>query len=1807
MGRENWFKTTVFNVLSYKLCRESPDLYTKLFNTQEQSDGYTGKPCGKMFHKGDAVYRCKTCGLDPTVVMCSSCFKGSKHEGHDVTFSYGSGSGGYCDCGDPEAWKIPLQCIYHTPRDDAKALELELEDSEREHLNRFFFTLFYTVYLILNNAPSDFEASKTDSNVPNLPLSPQYTALLWNDESHSFNEVIDQVQLATGCNAQDAQNVATIVDAKGRTSIGMSQSVNALVSIARVIERIGLVTSIQPSDNVFREDLCCFLIKWLVELPNQVCLSAQAVMRDLIVNALLSQIPDTQDYFLDVFLSFDPKLWKDCRNVLRALYVESTVHGTEEQKKMIGQRFSSSYMSIARGCIFADREKDISIINFAVQLFTVPSVAEYLIDETNIIETMISMLKALSLMSDNEIDPSRQFFQRVEQARQDQSNYYHKLETISSKHMYYFFHDMRMLLLAYRNRTHDKYPLKEERSELKRFLNLLLVWQDTHPQVRLVQTHVEYESDNWVHAFNHHIQVEKLLQFIACSYWPSQSIQHAPWLLDCTSQVRDALLVWTVQDHQYMIKQTINPQNESGFHDFEFVPGLPLRIPDFRVLSQPVSFHKPLHRFFGHLLTFFPKLLHVDANNQFGDKLLDFLCPPKESPTSDLSAEHWYMLLFDHTIRTFAFSAQIKADLWVRNGASMRAQQSHYKELALRSASDIDLYLLQIGVITLGPDVLLSLLLDRFDLTNWFSLEAQAQSYDPQQTNVMLQELLQIVIVLGTERAILSSMSHHNRLKREIVHHLAVSRSGLPYSELNKRISDNGDEDDEEEEEYGVSFDDVLKSVSTFKFPDGTTDHGVYMLKEQFYDQVYPWFYHYNRNQREELEDILKERDLKREKLGDDQFKSRVPQIPLHQILDKINGLYSSPTFYRLLFFGLFNQTRTKDNAFEAKSNDMILGQLIHLIVLGLELDHESFTKRALEKFSIPVYDTMRETSLLEWVLGLVDRAGEESLKDNAKQLRYCVNLFMNAGGECVSIINGWRDKSNWTLTKISQPMLVDDSSMTEKERKKAAAKARQQAIMQQFQQAQSSFMANFGEDVEDEIMETVEVKEEAEQEIAHERKWEFPTGSCIVCQEELNSAGELYGMLCLLQHSSIRKTVDFSDPYSIRMSQSSGDLDQEQELKHESVWGQEEHFFGTKNKIPGCFASSCGHLMHVKCFEDYQKSIRTRHQSQPTRNHPETLRYKEFMCPLCKSLGNALLPQLWSSRQEHINWMGTKTHFNTMELLDLESYHKEIDQMAKSEYPVLQENIFARFVERIATPHASVALQSLGSFSSLPGQFDQGSIPLGHVKHMYSKYVAPNLRRLSTTDASVFEQTQMLWDCFRSTICITELSSRGASQIWAPGLPLSPMANDLQRIGIYDRITQTNLTTLNVLSELCKTQLLLEGNMTESKMSKTVTQFLNVVSGVDPQLVQNKRPLLLDDGLVHLVFCTMTVFPSYSLDNRHIFNWIHLLATSEILRSLVGVVEGMLLYPQHFASDKQDPVDSKIGFILKKICTGLVIPYVRIKPLIAQSMDMITRIVSSNLLIFLRRACLLLYSAFGWVPPGGALGFGFDLSKSGDSILDETSEFERLRQYLNLPDIQVLFEELLTGTNSLKSNWWINHLKLDQSNHFDQLLSGFMKKPLIEIEYPHLYDLIPLPHALESLLESSVKRKCRKCNQVPGDPAICLICGDLVCSQSFCCGEEHRGECNIHMSQCGGFVGLYFVIKKCAVLVLSNQLGYFLNPPYLDIHGEVDLGLRRGKPQFLNDKRYQVLKKLWIQHNIPSFVARKMEQTYDLGGWPTL
>jgi hypothetical protein len=218
--------------------------------------------------------------------MCSKCFHASNHEGHDVKIWISKGAGGCCDCGDPEAWKIPLQCTIHCLAESVHASpELSTEplssvppplmDSIRETIAVVFDYMMETFAtspeeLFTIGSVQDIRQECIDSHdALGLPYDGEeqlYACVLWNDEKHSFDEVITVVQTAIGCTEEEADNAAKRVDLYGRFVLKVSKNIDELIMAAKTVNHIGLAVTVCSVQKTIREDISGLLLDWLKDL-----------------------------------------------------------------------------------------------------------------------------------------------------------------------------------------------------------------------------------------------------------------------------------------------------------------------------------------------------------------------------------------------------------------------------------------------------------------------------------------------------------------------------------------------------------------------------------------------------------------------------------------------------------------------------------------------------------------------------------------------------------------------------------------------------------------------------------------------------------------------------------------------------------------------------------------------------------------------------------------------------------------------------------------------------------------------------------------------------------------------------------------------------------------------------------------------------------------------------------------------------------------------------------------------------------------------------------------------------------------------------------------------------------------------------------------------------------------------------------------------------------------------------------------------------------------------------------------------------
>jgi hypothetical protein len=159
-----------------------------------------------------------------------------------------------------------------------------------------------------------------------------------------------------------------------------------------------------------------------------------------------------------------------------------------------------------------------------------------------------------------------------------------------------------------------------------------------------------------------------------------------------------------------------------------------------------------------------------------------------------------------------------------------------------------------------------------------------------------------------------------------------------------------------------------------------------------------------------------------------------------------------------------------------------------------------------------------------------------------------------------------------------------------------------------------------------------------------------------------------------------------------------------------------------------------------------------------------------------------------------------------------------------------------------------------------------------------------------------------------------------------------------------------------------------------------------------------------------------------------------------------------------------------------------------------------------------------------------------------------------------------------------------MSHLGL--VHHRDSSGSGLIRLPYSFVE---LYTLV------NKVRGDSIEESDENSN---GEAVICLLTGSVLRSGSPRRGvsrlhSKPPGACTLHSRKVGSGVGIFFLIQKCIVLLVHNNKSAYSPSLFVDENGEEDLGLKRGRPLFLNEARLQALESLWRNNGIPREVAQ--------------
>jgi len=222
------------------------------------------------------------------------------------------------------------------------------------------------------------------------------------------------------------------------------------------------------------------------------------------------------------------------------------------------------------------------------------------------------------------------------------------------------------------------------------------------------------------------------------------------------------------------------------------------------------------------------------------------------------------------------------------------------------------------------------------------------------------------------------------------------------------------------------------------------------------------------------------------------------------------------------------------------------------------------------------------------------------------------------------------------------------------------------------------------------------------------------------------------------------------------------------------------------------------------------------------------------------------------------------------------------------------------------------------------------------------------------------------------------------------------------------------------------------------------------------------------------------------------------------------------------------------------------------------------------------------------------------DLVKRPEMQLDETEEVpmdesstpsmafhgQQMRnannkRHYRLVEVMDWFEH----TNGSELKYWCSEFAANVcQNHID--LARKAMRVNILWKQPQL---LRLHESFDQIFQYYQKRPCDRCNKVPKDPSVCLMCGTMVCMRENCCkqfiGNQATCETVLHSQECGGGTGIFLSVNSSTIIVVRGKRACVWGSVFLDIFGEEDKELKRGKPLFLHEKRYQLLEHQWVSH----------------------
>ncbi|CAG9856266.1 unnamed protein product [Phyllotreta striolata] len=1682
----------LLNTLDRFICNGDPEIVFKQLDNLNKS----ASVCGRVFKLGEPAYSCRECGMDGTCVLCIECFKHSEHRHHKYKMGTSRG-GGCCDCGDPEAWKVAPFCSIHMTKISEEERAKSIPDGMLDRARIAFKTVLWYCYRRLNTEEiSDLKLGLGNDNIFDIDT---YCTILYNDEIHTFEQVISTLTKVLKCNQRNSTEFVTNIDREGRAVVKCSsfQHCSELKQdIEKYTSRHGnkpIKVLVNHAHIIAHQIFASKLLTWLENF-----LGKGECFRAIFAEVALEPDP----CIVKGILEKDFSLWKSARTQWHRLLISGMLL-EYENKKALAKIFTKNYGQVMKDFIKDDHDHTYSISSLSIQLFTTPTLARDLIAKDDILYILLNTFISECNRKCNkagklefERNPSCQTFKRA----------------------LYMLYDLKYLLGS----PPDTWTDDLRRSflhGLSMMLSLLTKMQGMDAVTRQVGQHMEYEPE-WESGFNLHLK-----------------------LAFCISLIVE----WCSTDKIVLVKayrSVLQKLEENPCYD----PSEALKVRElanhsasclhYDVASKPVSIHLPLTRLLAALH------LHLEKFNLHFDGAEFQVQKPRP------------MQIMEPVLRAQVMIAQVHAGMWRRNGYALLNTLFFYHNVKCRTEMlDRDITLLQISAALIEGNEFLIHILNKFNLINWAMCDFESnclkspEEESIRQTTNLVEEMLHLLIFIIGERHMpgVSDVTVVDRIRKEIIQYLCIKP--LPHSELVKTVPDDLTERE-------TIVDEVIQELANFKKPAQGSGKGVYELKEEYYDEFNVFFYHYTREELSKSEEVQRNRRKAKGELE----CCPPPKLPkLNESFSLIVDLLHCDVMLHIMQIVLERCINLRAISFSEQQ----LHKVLHLIGYAL-LEEESQ--------NYPFFKFIENSSKFKIFSQIEELLNSPRVDSHKDLLRWTLKKYKQL-----------TDKKDDQLE--NKDVSTKETVNEEKERRSKLAAERRAKLMAQMTAMQKNFIKENASLFEEastteiqkprtssqvEMMDTTELIEQ--QPIAlgpsqTPRSVEEKTYTCILCQEEetitpngptMVLAAFVQQATVLCQHKTNETLMDVS--------------------KHDPLYLH-------ANLGPAPYTSTCGHVMHCGCWRGFFETLMIKEHRRPYRlRHPASFDVdkQEFLCPLCECLSNTVLPlipplstlQPAQRRTDYLpidRWLeGVSDILDKKQKIchgifkcdsseQCKNRHCDACKYASNGTNIEHHEHVACEVNCMLQPH-----QVFYSFEFPPDfpddvkrLFPRDSPSLGVVyKEMIRLFAQVTYTRGLNVNPhpSDTRLAPMCWKSLGYTIHSIEVLLRDADK------PLLGHLSSRHRDCI-----ESLVRIVGALGATWKDSVFINGH---------AVRLMSILFEHD-----DDGPSILQwDSLGLLISLTFSL-PSLSCKyapspaptgNNSDWYLLRIVFISHVVKILI-LMKPSDLNSSSMEVDKENPNagdnEAKLVEILESM--GKTGDY---------NAHAVWRYVQEATLPFLR-CCVLFYHYLTDVNAPKCL-----TTLGGDT-------FANMCSYLDLP--QTPCEVFASEPVRRLVRRWCSHEEV--ASYLNGAELQVVREP---IAVPKLIDL---PDDYSELINSVSTFTCPNSDEDSKNPCMCLVCGEMLCSQSYCCQTELNktpvGACNFHADKCGAGVGMFLRVRECEVLYLAApHRGCVVSPPYLDDYGETDQGLRRGNPLHLCRQRYRKLQTLWLGHGIHEEIARTIE-----------